>query len=987
MNENRYDVMLQQILDKIGIIEKRKYSPYVHCSKLNSILLVLKNSAPLIQDFISRTQNHPSLNGAMLKAFSSINSSLSQVQDLCTQCEMENCLTFVLQMEIMLINNEVFNLRNKACSAFNKLGLQQVGELFKISENEMKNQNMVDMKRLSQIFVQVSLKRREDTKEQLTARFNSLKKMGIEISYEDATDVTIPNLPTKVNFLINRDDIKLAKTIGKGQSGIVKLGTLKGNDKIVAVKILHQRALKQPELESFRREIFTLATLNHYALLKFYGYTDDSPFLIVTEYMQNGSLFDTLRKNPTALTPTIRSLIAYDVAQGLKYLHERNIIHRDLKSLNILLDDKFRAKICDFGMVRTRKGGPMTGLIGTAHWMAPEVLMSSPSYDERVDVYSYGIFLWELLTGKMVYEGLKPAEITIGVIEGTLRPEIPKDTPQYLSQLIQKCWSQQPEDRPPMSRVVSLLSNPKYHFSGTDEEEFNTHLKSLKHKQSSHKKRRHSSKLPIPSQQEVESIFEQIQGNYDESKLPIAKKFADYIQFKSYARLLANNGGCRFIIQVLSSKSSAVDYILKGLKYCKAPEIFDVEVLKILLSYSSNNNPKLRRRALSSLITGSNARFEFICSTPSFILQILIFLRNSLPTKLIISLMELVEKLIDNIQKIPEGILPILFWSRNNLDAKIQNDIDKAIISGMRFNSAKMEISNDEFNKLIININQSLDILTKYCDGNQPLPNDKLFIALLFSHRNNHDVIDFLSKIAGLPRFSQYIVQNLPIGEDTATVSKVYLPLLPHQEFYNYFANIQEFYSVASYLIANHQMKQICSVLKNIEINPSHIKKTSLCQTIAKELKQPTPDTDIILLMAAIFSISNVTVVDEFVQILPTLLGYLFNNDKSFRMPAFLCIASISRYASSFIDFSQLMPVAAFFVNSDSLLMREVSSKMIQEHINEQGIDLNKVINVFIDSFHDVDNYTSIASKSIQAASRGRNDIDKSNLWKLSQIS
>lgn len=211
--------------------------------------------------------------------------------------------------------------------------------------------------------------------------------------------------------------------------------------------------------------------MDHPNILRLIGYTETPPYLIVTPFIQKGSLFHLMKNSPESLTPTIRSSIAFEIAKGLEYLHSHHLIHRDLKSLNILMENNFSPKICDFGLVRTPKDSPMTGMIGTIQWMAPEVLLSSPSYDSTIDIYSFGILLWELLTLKNPYGEMKPSQIANEVTEKGLRPTVPPSTPLQLSKLIQNCWATS-EDRPSIKYIVHQLQLPEYHFAGTNENEF-----------------------------------------------------------------------------------------------------------------------------------------------------------------------------------------------------------------------------------------------------------------------------------------------------------------------------------------------------------------------------------------------------------------------------------------------------------------------------------------------------------------------------------
>jgi serine/threonine protein kinase len=328
---------------------------------------------------------------------------------------------------------------------------------------------MVDMKRLSEVLVKMSQQNRPDAVEQISRRFKSLRKMKIKIDPSAHTTLIIPEIPASLDVVIQHDDVTLVREFARGESATVFIGLWQNQE--VAVKVFRLRTLSPAELESFRREIFVLATLNHSAILSLLGFTESAPFYIVTEFLKNDSLFKFLRKSPDGLTPTGRSIVAYDIARGLDFLHGRGVIHRDMKSLNVLLTDTLRAKIGDFGAVRLHLDGVKTGSIGTVHWMAPELLMSSPSYDCKVDVYSFGLVLWELLTGDLLYPDMRPPAIIEAVITGK-RPEIPPDTPSGLARLICSCWSANPSDRPGMTRVVSMLSEPACHFPGTDEAAF-----------------------------------------------------------------------------------------------------------------------------------------------------------------------------------------------------------------------------------------------------------------------------------------------------------------------------------------------------------------------------------------------------------------------------------------------------------------------------------------------------------------------------------
>lgn len=121
---------------------------------------------------------------------------------------------------------------------------------------------------------------------------------------------------------------------------------------------------------------------------------------------------------------------------------KKPILHRDLKSLNIVLDKAANAKLTDFGWTRL-KAKKMTAKIGTYQWMAPEVIAGF-KYTEKADVFSYGIILWELLTRQPPYYGIDGTEVSLKVVKEDLRPEIKSDqqksAPPEFIDLMKRCW-------------------------------------------------------------------------------------------------------------------------------------------------------------------------------------------------------------------------------------------------------------------------------------------------------------------------------------------------------------------------------------------------------------------------------------------------------------------------------------------------------------------------------------------------------------------
>ena len=271
---------------------------------------------------------------------------------------------------------------------------------------------------------------------------------------------------------LNMKDIDLISVVGGGAFGQVWKGNWKGTP--VAVKVLSsacQAEVPQSILQSFRDEVQMLARLRHPNICLFLGACLDPPCrAIVTELISRGSLWDALR------TPhlfenrgsgdifhwpwwVIRRVLD-GTCRGLIYLHGNNppIIHRDLKSANLLLDDSFYVKICDFGLARLRDyTSTMTANVGTAQWTAPEVL-AGKAYNESADMFSLGIVAWELLSGKCPYDHISnQVEIAVNVTQYNVRPPLSDRCPKQVRYFIENCWSADPRSRMSASEALKKL--------------------------------------------------------------------------------------------------------------------------------------------------------------------------------------------------------------------------------------------------------------------------------------------------------------------------------------------------------------------------------------------------------------------------------------------------------------------------------------------------------------------------------------------------
>ncbi|KAM6912976.1 mitogen-activated protein kinase kinase kinase 9 [Xenentodon cancila] len=266
---------------------------------------------------------------------------------------------------------------------------------------------------------------------------------------------------------INFSELTLEEIIGIGGFGKVYRAVWRGNE--VAVKA----ARRDPDedvaqtLESVRQEAKLFAMLNHPNIMALLGVCLQEPNLcLVMEYARGGPLNRALAGK--RIPPCMLVDWAVQTARGMHYLHNQAIvpiIHRDLKSSNILILEKVELedlsnktlKITDFGLAREWHRTTKMSAAGTYAWMAPEVIRSS-TFSKGSDVWSYGVLLWELLTGEVPFRGIDGLAVAYGVAMNKLALPIPSTCPEPFAHLMQNCWSPDPHSRPQFTTILDQLT-------------------------------------------------------------------------------------------------------------------------------------------------------------------------------------------------------------------------------------------------------------------------------------------------------------------------------------------------------------------------------------------------------------------------------------------------------------------------------------------------------------------------------------------------
>ena len=263
------------------------------------------------------------------------------------------------------------------------------------------------------------------------------------------------------NVLVTMKELTLGERIGRGTFGEVYRATWRGA--VVAVKKLAAQTISEDFVREFEKEVSLMRSLRSPNVLQFLGSAFQPPnnICIVMEYMSRGSLYSILHNYTTVLDWELVLRMVADTARGMLYLHTCRppVIHRDLKSHNLLVDEFWRVKVCDFGLstVLEHQSQTMTAC-GTPCWTAPEVLKHL-HYTVMADVYSFAIVLWECAARTDPYQGMAPFKVIYAVGREKMRPRIPPGLPPEYVALMRACWDDNPDARPDFAAILDTVTN------------------------------------------------------------------------------------------------------------------------------------------------------------------------------------------------------------------------------------------------------------------------------------------------------------------------------------------------------------------------------------------------------------------------------------------------------------------------------------------------------------------------------------------------
>ena len=262
-------------------------------------------------------------------------------------------------------------------------------------------------------------------------------------------------------FHLDCKDITKGKRLGTGTFGQVFEASYLGTS--VAVKELFSNKLSNELILEFHRECNLMRDMRHPNIVLFMGSASDPPKLfMVLELCELGSVMNVYNNTPKPTPPSIHDRktlgLAYGIVSGGAYLHMHTpvIIHRDLKSENILIDKNWVPKITDFGQSRFKDNTRTMTSGGSPLWTAPEVIRGE-KYSEKADVFSFAIILWEIMNWKMPYAGIAGHAVMMKVAAQNLRPPIEETDNPFLVSLAKRCWDNDPRKRPGFRQIIDEI--------------------------------------------------------------------------------------------------------------------------------------------------------------------------------------------------------------------------------------------------------------------------------------------------------------------------------------------------------------------------------------------------------------------------------------------------------------------------------------------------------------------------------------------------
>jgi len=266
------------------------------------------------------------------------------------------------------------------------------------------------------------------------------------------------------SFFLSASKIKLGEKLGSGAFGTIHSSAVSGwENSAVVAKVIKPQKLKPADAALLRNEVIIWRQMEHDNIVTFLGMSaEPHEVRLVCERCNGGTLEDALERATSRREPRLPMHAVtgqmLQIARALEHVHCSGFMHRDLKPANVLVEGS-TLKLSDFGLacVKPKVKSNLTAETGSYRWMAPEVMRHEP-YDEKCDMYSFGLICWSMLTRSLPFPSLSPIDAAFAVADQAKRPRVPANCSADLTALIERCWAPESEARPSSGEVVGPLT-------------------------------------------------------------------------------------------------------------------------------------------------------------------------------------------------------------------------------------------------------------------------------------------------------------------------------------------------------------------------------------------------------------------------------------------------------------------------------------------------------------------------------------------------
>lgn len=404
-------------------------------------------------------------------AYQRFSESILKLYALFNQLLVKNKESNLCNQEPDYVLKQILNFKQNINEAFEKTNLK-IPPPFKIKENVEMQYDYDDCQKLL-----TTLQSFPDSYIQeiyLPKLQNYVSKLEANIVTKTDKYLTSADIKSEIdqysNIFVKVSDYEVTTQIGSNNIVTTFYGIQKTTKRLVLIQKLNfDQKIGQSVFRRFKEQIEILVKTKHFAICNLIGITNVEPYYIITDYYnKNEALYNFIHTKTSILTPTNCTIICLGIAYAMSYLHSLGIIYRNLKSTNVSLDSDYNPHIVNFATSRfSDNTSRLTPKIGTLPWMAPEVY-NTDAYTTKADVYSFGMLLYEFLTGEIPYSDKTEIQIITKVFGQKYRPHIPKNGNLDLRAFAKRCWDDDPSKRPTFPEIVKKFETGELAFDGTN---------------------------------------------------------------------------------------------------------------------------------------------------------------------------------------------------------------------------------------------------------------------------------------------------------------------------------------------------------------------------------------------------------------------------------------------------------------------------------------------------------------------------------------